>query len=68
PLRDQETASLDSSPVRTPSAALTSVALPLNIRVSAVRNHVSARLRCGLVVAPDHSAFRRAVIQARHRP
>ncbi len=42
------------SPVRTLSAALTSVALPLSFRVSAVRNLGSARLRCGLLVPLDH--------------
>ena len=42
------------SPVRTPSAALTSVGLPLSFRVSAVRNHGSARWRCGLLVPLDH--------------
>ncbi|MBP2200551.1 hypothetical protein JOJ88_006092 [Pantoea cypripedii] len=68
PLRVQETASLVSSPVRTRAGALTPVASPLMLRVTAVRNPPSARLRCGLVAAPEHSAFRRAVIQSRHRP
>ncbi|TWD45360.1 hypothetical protein FBY13_101494 [Pantoea sp. SJZ147] len=35
PLRDQEIASLASSPVRTPSTGLTPVALPLSLRVIA---------------------------------
>jgi len=68
PLRVQEIASLASSPVRTLSGALTPVAPPLMLRVCAVRNPASVRLRCGLVTAPEHSAFRRAVIQSRHRP
>ena len=68
PLRMQGFAAPLSSPVLAHSSRNFPVVRPLNIRVLTVQIPASVRCAAACGNALAFSAFRRAVIQARHRP